>query len=291
MRKLIINADDFGYNKEITDGIIESHLHGVVTSTTAMANMGGIEYAATLRKNVPNLSIGIHFNLTQGKPVSAPDRVYSLVNREGNFYSFGELFKRTMMGKVKLSEVKLELSNQIEKLRGLGFELSHWDSHHHSTWIPVIFPVACNIAKKYSITAMRVYRVYRFDNVDSLSGIKKSQVQRLSARIYYNLGFWMTRNYYKFKTPDYLLLPSRLSSKFEGESYLECWIRGLAYAPEGISEFFVHPGFYQEDPSDKPLMRIQRQKELEALTDPSLREAIEKAGVEIVSFRELVSRQ
>jgi len=72
MKKLIVNADDFGRSPGINRGILDAHLNGIVTSTTVMINYPdaapGLEQALL---KAPDLGIGLHLNLTSGRPVSA----------------------------------------------------------------------------------------------------------------------------------------------------------------------------------------------------------------------------
>ena len=87
MRKLIVNADDFGFNKEITDGIIRCHQQGCVTSTTLMANMLAADYAADRSKTHTNLSVGVHLNLTSGMPLSNPQDISSLIDSNKQLFN------------------------------------------------------------------------------------------------------------------------------------------------------------------------------------------------------------
>ena len=68
--KLIVNADDFGLSKAINFGIVESHLEGIVTSTSMMITMPAVKHAKSLAKNIPDLGIGLHLNISLGKPLT-----------------------------------------------------------------------------------------------------------------------------------------------------------------------------------------------------------------------------
>ena len=67
-KRLIVNADDFGMSRGISDAIVRAHLHGFLSSTSLMANMPAAEYAIARHSDVPVLSMGIHLNICQGKP-------------------------------------------------------------------------------------------------------------------------------------------------------------------------------------------------------------------------------
>src|ERR1700732_1931642 len=83
MIKLIVNADDFGYSRGVNFGIIDSHMRGIVNSSTMMMNMPGTGHAIELAKEYPSLQVGIHLVLTCGKPLLQD--VHSLVDENGHF--------------------------------------------------------------------------------------------------------------------------------------------------------------------------------------------------------------
>jgi predicted glycoside hydrolase/deacetylase ChbG (UPF0249 family) len=61
---VIFNADDFGYSRGITRGIVEAHRKGVVTSTSLMVNTPATLEAVASARDLPDLSIGLHVNFT-----------------------------------------------------------------------------------------------------------------------------------------------------------------------------------------------------------------------------------
>lgn len=83
MKKVIINADDFGYSRGINYGIIDSHRLGILTSTTIMAGMPGFDHAVQLAKENPKLGIGVHLTLTCGYPLLKDYQ--TIVDENGKF--------------------------------------------------------------------------------------------------------------------------------------------------------------------------------------------------------------
>ena len=100
---LIVNADDFGLCKAQNYGIIEAFTHGVVRSTTAMMNASGIEHAAVLSKVSPQLSVGMHFVLTLGRPLSPLPNL----TREGELGTW--IWEMAECGTLPLDEFACEL--------------------------------------------------------------------------------------------------------------------------------------------------------------------------------------
>src|SRR5437868_6370726 len=133
MKYLIVNADDFGLTSGVNRAVVEAHTRGILTSTTLMANMLAFDDAMRLAKANPGLGVGLHFNITQGKPVADASRVRGLLDEGGEFLGTSTaLLRRALAGKLHVQEVEIELRAQIEKVLGAGLSLTHVDSHKHA---------------------------------------------------------------------------------------------------------------------------------------------------------------
>ena len=139
--RIIVNADDFGLTRGVSESIVACHAAGAVTSTSFMVNMDGSEHAAGLAHAAPRLGVGLHFNLTLGRPVSSPEAVPSLVDRSGRFLTRGALLRRWATGRLDASNVRTELHAQLARMRAWGVEPTHFDSHQHVHAIPAVFRV------------------------------------------------------------------------------------------------------------------------------------------------------
>jgi predicted glycoside hydrolase/deacetylase ChbG (UPF0249 family) len=125
MKYCIVNGDDFGASRGINRGIVEAHCHGVLTSTSLMVNMPATEEAAILSRELPELSIGLHVNITteEGELVvdlAAPD------------------------------ECRAEVYRQLERFQELIGRLpTHIDSHHNVHRVPQLLPQFLDLAQQY----------------------------------------------------------------------------------------------------------------------------------------------
>jgi predicted glycoside hydrolase/deacetylase ChbG (UPF0249 family) len=151
MRRLIVNADDFGLNDAATDGIAECFLEGTVTSTTLMVNAPAASRAAQFAADHPQLGVGLHFNLTWGQPLSPRQDVPALVDANGQFWNRTVLAKRLLFGKVPRAQVEAELKVQLTRLKELGVQPSHIDSHQHVHAFPDVFHVIAEFCAKKDI--------------------------------------------------------------------------------------------------------------------------------------------
>ena len=148
MKKLIINADDFGLTKEISDEIINIFLLGNISSTSLMVNTPGTNHAIELAKRYPKLGVGLHLNLTEGKAMSG---ISSITNSEGDFLGKLPLNLGLYSMAIKLSDIRLELISQYEYLINSGILISHIDSHQHMHMNPRIFKIVADFAKDQNI--------------------------------------------------------------------------------------------------------------------------------------------
>lgn len=146
MKKLIINADDFGYSRGINFGIVDAHQLGVLTSTTFMTNMPGANHAVELAKQNPTLGVGVHLVLTCGRPLL--DSHKTIVDSNGNFRK-QDFYKVAFT--IDFDEVYQEWKAQIEKFLSYGLQPTHLDSHHHANSFGDIPDIFLTLAKEYNL--------------------------------------------------------------------------------------------------------------------------------------------
>lgn len=208
--RIIINADDFGMTKSVNKAIIELMELGTVTSTTVMVNMPYAEEATQLLE-IPNISVGLHFNLTEGKPVSDPNKVKSLIDKNGIFHEKRELESRAKNNLIKKEEVLLELKNQYQKLRDiLGDNITHFDSHQGLNRIPVVFRALLDFGKeKQRPAGVRFYVKHYIQNngkvvKPGLTNFTKFGLKRLLVEQYLIKNKKQINKY--FRSPDGMLV-------------------------------------------------------------------------------------
>jgi predicted glycoside hydrolase/deacetylase ChbG (UPF0249 family) len=146
--RLWINADDFGLTPGVSEGICDSVLGGVVGTTSAM--LCAEDADATIARYAPRIPgrIGVHLQLTSGRPRSAPADVPSLVGPDGRFPA-----KRGELRKPDPAEVEREWEAQIAALGALGISPTHLDTHHHVHWLPRVFEVYAELARRHGLPA------------------------------------------------------------------------------------------------------------------------------------------
>lgn len=146
IKRLIVNADDYGLSEGVCLVILKAHRDGILTSTTCMMNMENIEKYLEMTKDYPNLGLGVHLNITVGKPLTN----VSFVDEKGNFKSRDTYTNREVI--VSQEELYQEWKAQIEKfIKIMGHKPTHLDSHHHVHLLNSNIDVALKLAHEYDL--------------------------------------------------------------------------------------------------------------------------------------------
>ncbi len=282
MKRLIVNADDFGLCASVNRGILEAHERGIVTSATVLANAPGFEDAITLARGAPSLGVGIHLNLTWGRPVSHPHEVPSLVREDGTFaFSAWRLPVAIAGGRIALGEVRKEWGAQIARLRRAGIVPTHLDSEKHVHLLPPLFRVVASLAQAEGILAVRAAA-----EPGLFPRLAPTNPQWYKAGVLAVIG----RRARRRAALAGLRVPDRLLGIMDGGrldgARLE---RLLARVGDGLTELIAHPGY--ESPE---LQRVAgehgrysaagREAELRALTAPGLRQELAARGIDLMHY-------
>jgi predicted glycoside hydrolase/deacetylase ChbG (UPF0249 family) len=160
VRKLIVNADDFGLTAGVNRAIVETHSAGVVSAATLMANGAAFEDAVAAARSAPNLSVGCHVVLVDGTPVSPPgalDTLLAIRSAEPeNFYSSLSAFAaRAMLGGFDRDQLVTEITAQIGKIQAAGLPVTHLDTHKHAHMFPEILTALLRAARICGVRAIR----------------------------------------------------------------------------------------------------------------------------------------
>lgn len=290
MKRLIVNADDFGLTEKVNQAVIQGHLKGIITSASLLANGAAFESAAALAQQYPQLGVGVHLNLTDLTPVSQPAKIPSLVTDTGLFLSGPLLLaRRIVAGRVSLAEVEKELRSQIEKVLAAGIVASHLDGHKHFHVLPPVFDLVIRLAREYGIKGVRctaersveLFRLMRRNNHSSLEILKQYLTGRALSVL--SAGFREKLQLARLSCPTYFY--GITQTGFLDAKGLQNIICDL---PQGASEIMCHPGYVDTELNRTPTRLLtQREVELQALTRPEIRQLIAERGIELISYRNL----
>lgn len=155
--RFVINADDFGLNQSCTEAICEAFQKGYITDTTMVANGEFYLHAvdSIIRYKLQN-KIGIHFNLTEGRPMTEEIQQCSIFCADGRFH--GKVNRLKMLSDFEKKAVYKELSAQITRMEESDICVTHADSHHHIHTAIFIAPIVARVCKEHGIHKIRIHR-------------------------------------------------------------------------------------------------------------------------------------
>lgn len=160
--RLIVNGDDFGITHACNIAIIDCFQQGIMTSTSMMTNMPYAKEAAKLWEEHPQLSVGLHLNLTVGFPLGKG--LKTICNEEGSFH------KRILNIKsedIDVEEMRRECQMQMDKFIELTNRIpDHINSHHGIERIPGGKDVLQALSIRYDIP---IRQLTNMDNSSSVS--------------------------------------------------------------------------------------------------------------------------
>ena len=284
-KRLIINADDLGWSRGISDGIFLAHRQGLVTSASLMVNQPASDYALVLASQNPRLAVGIHLNLCTGAPVLPPENVSTLVDRDGKFYPFAQLHRRLLRWQVSSAEIEAEFRAQIRWIKQRGLTPTHADSHHHVHIYPVAALAFRRALRHEDIRHARGYRL-RHWLAKCVSGLPYTgpaprrwlmwaYVELLHALAFRDL---VSANSSLIVHPSYRGKQGRLR---------EAWRHAFDNLAPGTYDLGCHPGISEPGFSETDPLRELRECELEALTHRDLRHDLHRSGVELITYADL----
>ena len=286
MKRLIVNADDFGFTRGVNSGIVRAFKTGIVTSTTIMANGEAFEDAVELALAHPGLGIGCHLAVVGGRPVAESSKIRSLVDDEGALPgTLTKLMIKLARGSVSTDEIANEFRSQLERVALAGIHPTHLDTHKHSHTHPQVMKALALVASEFGIECVRnPFEGIAVAQLGALSKWASLKQYALSAAIQPGaVQFKRLARANGLKTPD-RFFGVGLTGMLDSAS-IQSMMKSLG---KGTAELMCHPGIYDED-LDRAPTRLKRERalELEALSDPSLRRLAEAHGIELINYGEL----
>jgi predicted glycoside hydrolase/deacetylase ChbG (UPF0249 family) len=293
VRRLIINADDFGLTPGVNRAIAEAHQRGVVTSTTLMANSrafeGAIDTARSLEGTAP-LSVGCHVVLLDGEPLLAADKVPTLLQPGNGSHRFrgslNDFVVASFRHKLNPEQIEAEASAQIDRIRAAGIEPSHFDTHKHAHMFPAVLRPLLRAAKSRGLKAVR----NPFGQVWPLplaSLLRTRQVWKRFAQLNvlrnYAGNFRREVEAHGLRTTD-----GSLGVLATGVLDMQLFTAIIESIPDGTWEFVCHPG-YNDAELDRTQTRLRqsREQELSLLTSAEARQLLRRRDIELISYHEL----
>jgi hopanoid biosynthesis associated protein HpnK len=286
VRRLIINADDFGFTSGVNRAIIQANTEGVVTSSTLMANGRAFSEGVEFAKGLSKLSLGCHVVLIDGDPVLPPEKISSLT-QSGRFRDGLKGFAaRALTGRLDSAQIAAEATAQIRKIQAAGLTVSHFDTHKHTHLFPQVWRPLLRAAADCGVRAVRNPFGPRFPlRSTQLLARPNLWTRYAEVRILRTFAAKFREAVQRegFVTPD-----GTLGIEVTGTLDESLFTAIATSIPDGTWEFVCHPGYNDSElQSAKTRLRESREIELRVLTLPAAREILEQQGVQLISYRDL----
>jgi len=273
VRRLIVNADDFGRSRSINEAVIRAHREGILTSASLMMNEPGFDEAVKLAKENPKLGVGLHLSLLCAHSALSPEKIPGLVNPRGEFPNnpvgagFRYFFNRSLR-----EPLRAEIHAQFARFHATGLPLDHVNGHLHLHLHPVVFGILMEDAGKLGIQRMRFTR-------DCLARSRRLARGRWFYRVSHAVIYrWLSR---RAREPlrqrgikHVQITFGLLQDSHVDEEYV---LKLLPELPPGDSELYSHPSL------------DEFKHEFDALVSPRVKELVKKLGIELIRYQDLAT--
>jgi predicted glycoside hydrolase/deacetylase ChbG (UPF0249 family) len=162
VRRLIVNADDFGLTGGVNRAVVDLHRAGALTSATLMAASPRFDEAVVMALQQPALGVGCHIVLVDGSPVADPASIPSLLaspRGAGTAAQFrltlGEFVRDLALGRIRSADIERETTAQIRRLQHAGVAVTHIDTHKHTHIFPSVLEGVLRAAAACGVHAIR----------------------------------------------------------------------------------------------------------------------------------------
>jgi predicted glycoside hydrolase/deacetylase ChbG (UPF0249 family) len=272
---LVVTADDFGISPSVDRGILLSHREGIVGATALMLSFPEVEGSVAQLADAPDLDLGVHLDLTCGRPVSDPGKVPSLEEASGRFYRLGVLAARLAAGRISLDEIRTEWKAQIEMGLRLGCRFTSISSHQHVHMLPGLDTIAAQLALSYEIPFVRL------TSFPSSWRRGSSPIKTLAL-----LPFASTARR-AFDRQGVAHNDATIELDLKASDPVSALYGSIEGQGSAVCELVCHPGYVDDvlggrDPYTEP-----REAELEVLITPGLRGGLTHGGVNLTTFASL----
>ncbi|MHB1745348.1 MAG: ChbG/HpnK family deacetylase [Acidobacteriaceae bacterium] len=267
VRRLIVNADDFGLTDGINRAVLDLHQSGALLSTTLMAASPRFPEAVEISGQHGSLGVGCHIVLVDGVPIANPEAISSLLNRtrgpggEPRFRAtLGEFVRDLYLGRIDRGHVEQEAIAQILRLQQTGIAVTHIDTHKHTHMFPAVLDGVMRAAKACGIRTIR----NPFEPLWSVAAtahaglVRKWQIRLLGS---FRNHFVRLAREREFATTDGCLGVAATGT-LDGSTLRAL----LGQMPEGTWELVCHPAYLDAElRATRTRLQQSRQIELTAL--------------------------
>lgn len=278
---LIINADDFGISNSVNNAIISLLNEKRISSASLMPNVKYYEEAVIWsKKNSDN--IGLHLNLVNDNSKlkhRSISRRKSLEDEQGYLFENIQFFRKS----ARIKDLKDEISLQFKQLIDSGIKISHVDIHRYSiypTYNPFVYIYLLKQCKRHNNVPIRWCRNGNYFIGNGIPNLCDSDN---AAKF-----FAAVSDFYNIPIPDYVFKFPYRNTFIHYEEKKAAFVDMIYNLPEGISEVHIHPAIETDELKNTNPTWRERVFEYKLMFDNDVIEAINLAGVKIITYKDIV---
>lgn len=281
-RRLIVSADDFGMSAGVNAAVLRAHTEGVLTQASLMVAGEAAAEAVAVALRQPALAVGLHLVLVQGRSTLAPRELPALVGDDGmlpvNPIRSG--IRYFFLSRLR-DQLRREIEAQLDAFAATGLPLSHVDGHLTIHVHPVVLDILCELAPRHGIRHVRLPREPLAPN---LAFDRRALGRKAAETIVFGfLARWARKRLARAGIRHADRMFGMHQSGQVNEAYL---LHLLPRLGPGLTELYCHPG-EMDDEIRRWTPDYDRDGELEALRSARVRAAVEREGIELVSYAAL----
>ncbi|MGH7738021.1 MAG: hopanoid biosynthesis-associated protein HpnK [Candidatus Tyrphobacter sp.] len=265
MKHLIVTADDFGISTDTNEAVERAHREGILTTASLMVAEGAAQDAVRRARGMPNLGVGLHLALSNGRSMLSRERIPDLVDASGSFDT--HLVRagiRYFASPRVRAQLRAEIRAQFEAFAATGLPLDHVSGHNHLYVHPTLFAMVLEIGPEFGMKSVRV----PFEPCAlTAAGIGNALL----------VAPWAARMRTRLKRSGIFANDAVFGLNDTGRLDEARALRIIDRLPDGVSELYTHP----QSSRSPGYARIE---ELQALLSPRVRAAIAERGVALVTY-------
>jgi len=275
MKRLIVTADDFGMAVAVNEAVEIACRDGILTTASLMVGADAAADAVERARRLPQLRVGLHVVLVDGRPLLPPGQLPALVGPDGWFLrDLVAAGFRCFFRPGARRQIEAELRAQFEAFAATGLALDHVNAHNHFHLHPTVLGLILKVGREYGLRAIRLPREPRAVGLGGLAlapwtALLRARLRRAGVRC-----------------NDYVLGLSRTGAMTEA-AVLELLERAAALGDDGVGELYFHPATRSTPDLVRTMPHYDHVGELRALTSPAVAADLARRGVRRIAFSDL----
>jgi hopanoid biosynthesis associated protein HpnK len=280
-KTLIVTTDDFGLSKQVNEAVERGHRDGILSAASLMVGAPAGDDAVARARKLPNLGVGLHVTLLDGRPVLLPSQIPGLVRADGRFFSDPVRFGIALYFSPKLqAQARAEIEAQFRRFRDTGLTLDHINGHKHFHLHPVVLQSILQNAPSFGSPPIRI-------PFEPFAASFAATGDRAFGRLT-NAGFYFLQTRRLARKLNQAGIPANdyvFGLNDSGAMTEDRLLSFIEHLPPGITELYCHPATSRWDGADNLPADYQPEEEFRALMSSAVKAKLTAANLQPQNFR------